>query len=155
MDVRWDDGVLGSCMAPTMVTFPRQVWKPVCQTGSHSAPGWDCECGVNASNQLITLIEIAHEYLDAHVPRRVAVCYAIVKLGMWGRVIVDDVGTYRAQYAYPQHIFLCVREPRDLIWAATARRVQWRYNVTTSVEDLYDKHIFDDIQAAIDAGGGV
>lgn len=66
----------------------------LCLKANHSAPIWDCTCGIYAVRDITTL--------------PVAVSDALVVIGevsLWGKVIEHGNG-YRAQYAYPKRFVL-------------------------------------------------
>jgi hypothetical protein len=104
-----------------MIWEPRQKVEAECRPlgtpthGRHRSPEFNCWCGVWGFSNLEKL-------LSALVTYRVS---AIGKVSLWGRVIETEDG-YRAQYAYPQELWLPDRtlENIGLIYGVPVRTIR-------------------------------
>jgi hypothetical protein len=75
---------------------PRKQLSASCNSKSHPAPNFDCQCGVWAFKELDGLVSALQNYKDIRV---------LGNVSLWGRVIETENG-YRAQYAYPAELWL-------------------------------------------------
>ncbi len=87
--------------------------------GLHPAPWSGCQCGLHATR----VIEEAAYYVD--LPSRSHQVMAIGRVSLWGDIVEAERG-WRGSHAYPEHLYLPLREERDrgalehVAWALTS-----------------------------------
>lgn len=96
-DVLWQPGVPVRASCEHRQFSLRTPWRRR-RTG-HPAPEEHCRCGIHAAFRPATLMP----YFRLHAPGEV--CRAIGRVALWGDVVECESG-YRAQRAYPTHLYL-------------------------------------------------
>jgi hypothetical protein len=143
------DGTVGSMGFPTGARDAFMGWTPLvsnralCRNVSHfyvmdrlerhEAPGVDCNCGWHAALRLDT----AKSYSGLHDNNVIS---SVAQVYLWGRTVINGAG-YRAQYAYPKHVYLIRLADTAADLDRIALRVYARYGVPCGVityDDLLD-----------------
>lgn len=95
---------LHSCLFGGVVWPPGERMTAAClkrrAVEPHEAPGRQCVCGIYSSTDVA---KIRHYLTYFGKPTLTGAAFGLVK--SWGRIVECELG-YRAQYAYPAHIWL-------------------------------------------------
>jgi hypothetical protein len=91
---------------------PGEIFAASCdRDAAHPTPALDCTCGIYASRQPATAVELLPPYIRA-VSSIIApsilgydTVMAVGLVALWGEIVVCDWG-WRAQYAYPRELFV-------------------------------------------------
>jgi hypothetical protein len=101
---------------------PGRAQEAICPDEPHEAPADGCKCGLYAVCHPMLLGEI---HWDTAPPKNIPKLPGVLVVGQvaqWGKVIQHERG-WRAQYAYPTHLYVFTDE------AAIAERLRARYKV--------------------------
>lgn len=77
---------------------PGEVMRAACIGGDHTPPRADCGCGLYGARDLPTL-RAQRLCIDAEP-------LVVGRVALWGRMVSDGTGGYRAQYASPRTLSL-------------------------------------------------
>ena len=85
------------------------------ENGDHTSPDRSCKCGIYAVESLAKLMEVYESWSSfmsrIEIERHAAV---VGRVSLWGKVIPGEHG-WRAQYAYPAHLYIVKSILGDLL----------------------------------------
>ena len=108
---------------------------------SHGAPWPGCHCGIHAAR------DVSEAAYHAELPSRAQEPLAIGLVSLWGRVVEGQAG-WRALAAYPESLYLPMRQPRE---RGVCERLAWElsaYGAPVEVLDCTVRSVTQALRAA-------